>query len=79
MQDAMRVGSHSSALRSVRLLDVVSSPSAGPSVARLVSTPVCDRSGAIQQGPREFENALRIAPQREMAGEAPGVLNQHLQ
>ena len=32
------------ALRSVGLLDVLSSTSAGPSVARLVSTPVCASS-----------------------------------
>ncbi len=34
----------STALRSVGLLDVLSSTSAGPSVARLVSTPVCAAS-----------------------------------
>jgi len=34
----------SAALRSVGLLDVLSSTSAGPSVARLVSTPVCAAS-----------------------------------
>ncbi len=34
----------STALRSVGLLDVLSSTSAGPSVARLVSTPLCAAS-----------------------------------
>ena len=34
----------STALRSVGLLDVLSSTPAGPSVARLVSTPVCAAS-----------------------------------
>jgi hypothetical protein len=34
----------STALRSVGLLDILSSMSAGPSVARLVSTPVCAAS-----------------------------------
>ena len=34
----------STALRSVGLLDVLSSTSAGPSVARLVSMPVCAAS-----------------------------------
>ncbi len=34
----------STALRFVGLLDVLSSTSAGPSVARLVSTPVCAAS-----------------------------------
>ncbi len=42
----------STALRSVGLLDVLSSTSAGPSVARLVSTPVCAAS---------LRNLVRIA------------------